>query len=223
MFGDIYASGGGLVRKLTPVPDGSFTLTTLPVGIVLSAQAGFDRVLSINLDGYGTANWTAIKSASSDWLTLSSTSGAGTAYINVDANPSGLHGGFYSGSITITSPQAVNGSVVVPVTLRLDYPSPTLTSVNPASAPIGSGATTVTLTGSNFVNSAKAQFGDTILETTFVDSTQLTAVIPAGNLTNVGTYTIMVFNPSPGGGTSSALFSVIDPNPKKRQGQITSQ
>src|SRR3989304_861169 len=40
--------------------------------------------------------------------------------------------------------------------------------------------------------------------TTFVSATQLTAAIPASDLTTAGTAQVTVFTPAPGGGTSSA-------------------
>src|SRR6185295_10089018 len=45
--------------------------------------------------------------------------------------------------------------------------------------------------------------------TTFVSSTQLTAAIPASDIANVGTASVTVVNPAPGGGTSNALTFTI--------------
>jgi len=45
--------------------------------------------------------------------------------------------------------------------------------------------------------------------TTYVSPTQLTAVIPATDLTTAATARVTVFNPPPGGGTSNAVSLVV--------------
>ena len=52
---------------------------------------------------------------------------------------------------------------------------------------------------------SKAEVGNTVLATTFVSAGQLTATIPASLLSDEGTVAISVMNPTPGGGTSSAV------------------
>src|SRR5439155_1659926 len=58
------------------------------------------------------------------------------------------------------------------------------------------------------------QFAGSARTTTFVNSTQLTASIPATDLTTAGTFNITVFSPTPGGGTSNTqTFAVNNPLP----------
>jgi hypothetical protein len=76
---------------------------------------------------------------------------------------------------------------------------PTLAKVTPNYAPVGSPAVTITLTGTNFASSAIANFGTgagSALATTFVSSTQLTAVVPAALLTEIGQFNVTVSNSS---------------------------
>ena len=48
------------------------------------------------------------------------------------------------------------------------------------------------------------------LTTTYISATQLTASIPASNISTIGTANVTVFNPIPGGGTSGqSPFSII--------------
>lgn len=91
-------------------------------------------------------------------------------------------------------------------------PVPTLTSISPSSAPAGSSATTITATGSNFVSSSFLEWNNAGLATSYVNSTTLTAQISTTDLSTAGTATVMVTNPSPGGGTSTALNFVIGPS-----------
>jgi sugar lactone lactonase YvrE len=220
--------GTPVIRKVTPIPNGSFTLTATPSLTFLPSNT-FPLPLSVIFEGtVGVPTWTATKAVFSpsngDWLTIDSTTGTGTSTINVSVNLSGLSAGFYSGTITISSPQAINGSVVVPVTLQVNNSPATLTSILPSTTPAGSADTVITVTGTNFVSGALVQFGETILNTTFVNSTQLTAIVPSGKLTSAGTYNVAVYNAAPGGGSSgNAPFNVTAIPGTKRRGQITSQ
>ena len=91
-------------------------------------------------------------------------------------------------------------------------PAPILSSINPNSTPSGSLDFTLTATGSNFITSSVIQWDGTNLTTTYVSATQLQATISAASVASVGTASVTVFTPTPGGGTSSAQsFSVYAP------------
>jgi len=93
-------------------------------------------------------------------------------------------------------------------------PVPTLSSISPTSAPVGSAEFTLTANGSNFISSSVVKWGGSNRTTTFVSATQLTATIPASDLATAGTVQVTVFNPSPGGGTSAGkTFSIENPAP----------
>jgi uncharacterized protein (TIGR03437 family) len=95
-----------------------------------------------------------------------------------------------------------------------DNPVPTLTSLTPNARGVGAGAFTLTVTGSNFVQSSQVRWGGESRQTTFISPTQLTAAIPATDLSNVGAVQVTVFNPAPGGGASAGLpFAVQAANP----------
>src|SRR5262245_54395421 len=61
-------------------------------------------------------------------------------------------------------------------------PVPNVTSVSPNSVTAGTPDTNVTISGSGFVSASVANLNGQGLKTTFGSATQLTAVIPAGNL-----------------------------------------
>ncbi|MGH9795683.1 MAG: IPT/TIG domain-containing protein, partial [Candidatus Acidiferrales bacterium] len=99
-------------------------------------------------------------------------------------------------------------------------PTPTLNAINPTSASPGGAAFTLTLTGSNFISDGAGnsvsvvRWNGSNRPTTFVNSTQLTAQIPASDLTSPNLNQVTVFNPGPGGGTSAAqTFTVGNPPP----------
>ncbi|MDD1658410.1 MAG: lectin like domain-containing protein, partial [Methanomicrobiales archaeon] len=90
-------------------------------------------------------------------------------------------------------------------------PVPTLTAISPSSATAGGSAFTLTVTGSNFISSSKVRWNGADRTTTYVSATQLTAAIPATDITTATTASVTVFNPTPGGGTSSAVTFTINP------------
>jgi len=74
--------------------------------------------------------------------------------------------------------------------------APTFTSITPSSGKLGDAATTITVTGQGLVRGAVVKWNSTALTTTWVSLNQLTAVIPASLLANVGTSTITVIDPN---------------------------
>jgi 6-phosphogluconolactonase len=83
--------------------------------------------------------------------------------------------------------------------------SPTIASISPNTAVAGGPAFTLTINGTNFVAGSMVNFGGSAPATTFVNSTQLTAAIPASSIASAGMSAVTVTNPAPGGGTSNAI------------------
>lgn len=90
---------------------------------------------------------------------------------------------------------------------------PQLTGMSPSSRTSGSAGFTLSVTGSNFVAGSTVRWNGADRPTTFVSSTQLTASIPASDLSAVGTASVSVFNPGASGGVSpqSLSFSITAP------------
>ena len=86
-------------------------------------------------------------------------------------------------------------------------PTPTITTVSPNSAVAGGAAFTLTINGTNFVAASIVTFGGLASATTFVNSTQLTAAIPAASIASSGSPAVIVTNS--GGGTSNAINFTI--------------
>jgi TolB protein len=83
-------------------------------------------------------------------------------------------------------------------------PAPTITSLNPSSAAVGGPAFTLTVNGTGFVSGSVVRWNGSNRATTYVNSTRLTASIPAADIATAGSASVTVFNPAPGGGTSNA-------------------
>ena len=89
-------------------------------------------------------------------------------------------------------------------------PLPVLTSLSQTSTPAGGTGFTLTLTGNNFIAASKVEWNGSSLATTMVNATQLTAVVPASAIATTGIVKVTVFNPAPGGGSSTAIpFKIV--------------
>ncbi|MFM7016179.1 MAG: hypothetical protein ACKOX3_07625 [Bacteroidota bacterium] len=99
-----------------------------------------------------------------------------------------------------------------PNSVILNYPSPTLTSINPTSTNAAGSSFTLTVTGSNFYNTSVVNWNGSARTTTYVNSTTLTAAITAADIATAGTATVTVTNTTPGGGTSSGQTFTINAN-----------
>lgn len=68
----------------------------------------------------------------------------------------------------------------------------------------------MTINGTNFVPGATAQWGTTLLTTTYVSATQLTAAVPANLIATMGLAIVTVTTT---GGTSPGAAFTISPGP----------
>lgn len=95
------------------------------------------------------------------------------------------------------------------------YSTPALASVSPSSVLIGSPATTISIAGSGFVQDVTtATVNGSPLAVTYVSPTELQATLSSNLLASVGTVTLQLSNPAPGGGASSgAAITVKYPAP----------
>jgi hypothetical protein len=121
-------------------------------------------------------------------------------------------------ALTVLNP-APGGGASAAITFTINDPLPTLGLLSPTTANAGSAAFTLTLTGTNFLAGTVVEWNGVALATTIVSATQVTALVPAGDLATGGAILVTVFNPLPGGGTSAALtltiadFAVSSPTP----------
>jgi hypothetical protein len=90
--------------------------------------------------------------------------------------------------------------------VTLPNPVPLLYPIVPATAAPGGPAFTLTVTGAGFVSGSAVYWNGSVRTTTFVNSSKLTASIPASDIASAGAATITVFSPGPGGGASNSQF-----------------
>jgi hypothetical protein len=98
------------------------------------------------------------------------------------------------------------------LTIQLRHRVPTISSVSPQIVEVRQPDLVLRVTGIAFVDASRVLWNGVPAQTTYVSSTTLDAVIPAGSVAPAGTHSVAVLTPAPGGGTSSA-FSVEARNP----------
>ena len=98
------------------------------------------------------------------------------------------------------------------VRFTINNPLPVISSISPSSAVAGGPDFTLTVVGSGFVTDSRVRFGNSNRDTTFVNASQLSALIRDNDIRNPGTVSVTVENPDPGGGTSApATFTIVAP------------
>jgi hypothetical protein len=114
-------------------------------------------------------------------------------------------------NITVYNPSPGGGtSGPQTFTIKTSNPVPSIGSLSPSSVTEGSGAFTLTVNGSGFISGSQLRWNGSNRTTSYVDPSQLQASIYASDVASVGTASVTVYNPSPGGGSSSSeTFRII--------------
>ena len=89
------------------------------------------------------------------------------------------------------------------LTFTVNNPVPQLTKLIPNSAKVGDPGFTMRVIGSNFAQGAQVKIQGVALNTTYVNSGEVDADVPANDLTKAGTFQVMAENP--GGEKSNTL------------------
>jgi len=99
---------------LIPPPQIGLSKTKLNFGATSGGTASSAQKVVVSNSGGGILNWSAV--SNSPWLSFSPSSGTGTAVIQISVNPAGLAVGSYTGTITVSDPDAVNSPQTITVT-----------------------------------------------------------------------------------------------------------
>jgi len=89
-------------------------------------------------------------------------------------------------------------------------PKPAPASLSPSSLPHGGWNFLLTVNGTGFVPGASVTWNGTALTTAYVSPAQLSVYVPYSDIASAGTASVVVSNPTPGGGKTGALTFTID-------------
>jgi predicted GH43/DUF377 family glycosyl hydrolase len=93
--------------------------------------------------------------------------------------------------------------------VKYSYDLFSLTGLSQYSAAAGGAQFILTVTGKRFLNGAVVQWKGAALATTFVNSTTLTALVPANQFANPGVYAVRVINPAPEAAASTERYVLV--------------
>jgi IPT/TIG domain/Kelch motif len=186
--------GGGNGSGLGPMPEPNPVPTVTSVTPNSVAAGASDTTVTISGSGFisssvANLNGQALKTAFVSGTQLTAVIPAGTLAAGAINN------------ITVTNPPPGGGISGGSVAFTVTNPSPTVTQVSPNSISSGT-ATTLIVTGNNFVPTSKVTLDSQNLQTSFVSSTKLQGTVPASPAVLSGNHAVAVANPAPGGGVS---------------------
>jgi outer membrane protein assembly factor BamB len=121
-----------------------------------------------------------------------------------------------TGSVTVESSGQANAQVsaALPLLVLAPGPDPTVTSLAPSSAIVGSSGFTLTVNGANFTIGSVVLWGGTPLTTNLVSPNQLTASVSASQIASIGTTPVSVQAYSnPSAPISNAVNFTVAPVP----------
>jgi hypothetical protein len=186
-----------------------------------TTSAGFELVVDVSGTGTGTVN------SSTGGINCGSTcsayynSGTPVALLAI-ANPGSTFAGWSGGGCggTGTCQVTMNTSATVGATFSLVNVPPGLAnlpiifSLSSSGATAGGTGLTLTVQGANFASNSFVLWNGAVRATTYVSSTQLTAIISAADIAYEATNLVTVANLSPTPGVSAATpFGVISSTP----------
>jgi hypothetical protein len=221
--GIVYGFGGGVASVTTtpPTQSGQFEITSAQgsgqsiEGSGVSANPSYGRVFYLGETLAGSANPVLLSYDSNRYVLLGMQQFTGAAEgedllrwgrdgLAWHSSPSGAFGNSSPGSGQLF---LMRGPFILPEWSTVNA-APGLSSPSPASASAGSGNFILTVTGSGFVPGAVLEWNGAERTTNFVDSSHLTVAIPAADVSQAGTATLVVNNP--GSNNSSSISFSID-------------
>jgi hypothetical protein len=211
---DIASGGTSSVQVFVPTPGGglsspalSFTINN-PVPAITSISpntlplGGGNFTLTVNGSSFtptSQVQW----NGSARVTTFSSSSLLTAAITSTDLATAG------TATVTVFNPTPAGGTSAGSGFTVASNPTPAITGISPSVLGAGSSSFTLTVTGSGFLSNSTVQWNGSNRTTTYVNATTLTAAITSMDISGVGTATVQVSTPAPGGGLSNTEVFTI--------------
>lgn len=202
--------GGGASQALeftveNPVPTLTHILSPESSSVLMGSPA-----FTLQLEGSGFVAGAKVRWAGEELATT--VQSLTTVRAEVPAAKLTQSGGF---EIDVLNP-APGGGASAKLVFVVTNPTVQLTSMDPSQALVGANEVVLNFVGNGFVSGkSRVMFGGTPLVPTVTSATAMSATVPANKFTTVGSVTVYVENPNPGGGISNPiLFDVVNPAPR---------
>jgi len=198
----------------------TYTITASNAGPAAAAAVSVTDVLPASVTYVSAApSQGSCSGTSTVTCNLGAIGNGAQATVTLVVRPTGAGTVTNTATVSAASTDSVPGNNSATASTTVTNPVPAIASLNPSSASMGGAAFTLTVNGSNLVNGAEVRWNGAARTTTYGSAARLTATIPAADITTVGTATVTVFNPTPGGGTSGPLtFTIAVPPPPSSAG-----
>lgn len=193
--------GGGTTASLPFLVDNP--LPTLSSISPLGASAGGGDVM-LTVEGGQFAQAAAVDFDGVPLPTVYASSAQLSARI-----PSGLIVSGGTHAVTVVNPDPSGGTSTTLVFTVSDSTA-MLSAVSPSSANVGSPDVTITVTGTGIEPGSFVTFNGTNLDTTRIDDTRLSAVLPAALLTTSGQFPVSVLGPAAGESPSAPVVFTVN-------------
>jgi hypothetical protein len=218
---------GSVVKDTSSTPADLQVTTQLPATV--TTGTAFTYTVQVKNLGTSTANGVVLGTSlpaallyGSSTVSQGTCNGAGVMYCNLGSVANGA-----TASLTVTATPSVSGAAQIsatvdsqtydPVTTNnvvistttatgsLYAPVPVISSVSPNAIVTGSAAITLTVNGTGFNSASVVNWNGTALPTSMVSSSRLMATVDSSLLKPLGSASVSVSSPAPGGGASGNL------------------
>jgi WD40-like Beta Propeller Repeat len=215
----IQNAGSASIIVTTPSPGGG---TTNPATFVINpAPSPLPQITSLSPSGVSTGvGGLTLTVNGKNFVSQSEVSVNGNIRSTTFQNPTSLVASILAADVATAGTVEIsvinpppNGGVSNSASLSVTNPVPDLTSLSPTAAQAGTTtATTVTVTGTDFVTNSTVTINGAPHTTIFNNATELQVTLTAADLAAGGVNQVQVFNPGPGGGTSNPLTFAVNPS-----------
>jgi len=179
-------------------------------GITVALKQGVTTVASTTTNALGQYSFGYLESGTYDVVVTAPPSGTNVDAVAGAGATSQTRINASDVQIVMTNAQSSSANNFV---VAQNKPAPVANTITPSVRAVGDPQFTMTVDGTGFSTCSIVRVDGLDRATTFVNSTQLTAVIPATDQGAGGTKTVTVFTPTPGGGTSGGLTLTINGTP----------
>lgn len=218
--GLLYAAGGGIMNPTTtpptqiatmPIPDFYYAgFTSYGVAVVADGSTEQDFLIANSISAYALVRYDLTNYLPETLVVMPSSitgMGTGTSMLRWGQDGLALLADTTSNNQSVAEILLLQGPLVTPQLLGSNTAA-SLISISQTSATHGSGNLLLTLTGSNFAPGVAVTWNGNYRTTTITDATHVTIAIPASDLANASTATIVATNP--GGLASNSLTFTIN-------------
>lgn len=223
-FLSLAACGGGGSGGSGQSNNSNVTMYISPQTISVSAmttQPAPTASFQVNVTGLSQGQTVYLKAVPSTYgiSTVANPGGALPATITIEfKSPATLGVGTYDDTVQVegcldqacsqqmgSSPQTVTVTYTV-----IQGPPPALNSVSPTNVTAGGPPFMLTALGANFTSASVIRWNGADQTTTYVSSTELTAQIPASDISTTGTASIVVYDhTNPAGTTAAKMVNIV--------------